>query len=139
MQEGQVWETLMAAGKFIPGNLIFVLDRNGGQIDGPVNEVMSLDPLTDKIKSFNWDCEVVDGHSLTQLKTAFAARQTPKTRARPLFVIANTTKGKGVSFMENNGRWHGVAPTKDEVVKANLEIWGSSGSPQGTLLEGAEK
>jgi transketolase len=138
MQEGQVWEALMAAGKFKPANLIFVLDRNGGQIDGPVQEVMSLDPLVDKLEAFNWECVEVDGHNLEALRAAFARRSAPQHGSKPLFVVANTVKGKGVGFMENGLKWHGSAPTRDETLRAVRELWNMDLSPVGSLLELAQ-
>ena len=135
MQEGQVWETLMAAGKFRPGNLIFILDRNKGQIDGPVEEVMSLNPLVDKIKSFNCNPVSVDGHDVLALKKTLSSFEV-RSEGHPLFVIAETQKGKGVSFMEHPTDWHGKAPKKDELDRALKEILGegNSGLDFGRLL-----
>lgn len=117
MQEGQVWECLMAAGKFRPGNLIFILDRNKGQIDGPVDEVMSLDPLEDKLRAFNLGVQTLDGHDVGGLSRSLASLEI-KPDSRPQFIVANTVKGKGISFMEHPTAWHGVAPKKEELEKA---------------------
>ena len=123
MQEGQVWECLMAAGKFKPGNLIFILDRNRGQIDGPVDEIMSLDPLEEKLKAFNLNVTTLDGHDLGALTRFFASMEI-KAESRPNFVVANTVKGKGISFMEHPIAWHGVAPKKNELEKSLWELFG---------------
>jgi len=136
MQEGQVWECLMAAGKFRPGNLIFILDRNQGQIDGPVNEVMSLDPLEEKIRAFNWDVITLDGHNVDQLKKTFTERKA-NPEAKALFVIANTVKGKGISFMENKNKWHGSAPSVEDLDKALTELFTGKERPFGSLVGSA--
>jgi transketolase len=120
MQEGQGWEALMSAPKFKLDNLIAVVDHNGGQIDGPVAQVMDLEPLADKMKAFNWEVQVVDGHDLAAVEKALAAAQ--KTGGKPHMIIAKTVKGKGVSFMENNIAWHGSAPKKADADKAVEEI-----------------
>ena len=136
-QEGQVWECLMSCGKFLPGNLCFILDANKGQIDGTVDEVMSLDPIGDKIKSFNLEFDSVDGHDCDALNNYFASWNVkPKAKAR--FLLANTFKGKGVSFMEGNIGWHGKAPSKEELAQACKEIYeavGQSDLPNGSVLE----
>lgn len=132
MQEGQVWECLMSAGKFMPGNLIFVLDYNKGQIDGPVSEVMDLEPIVDKIKSFKLDARTVDGHDVNQLKELLASIDT-KPKAKPSFIVAHTLKGKGVSFIEHPTKWHGAAPNKEQLEEAINELWDGSVSPAGRL------
>ena len=121
MQEGQVWECLMSAGKFLPGNLIFILDRNRGQIDGPVEEVMSLDPLSDKLEAFNWNVTTVNGHDVLALKKTLSSFEVRAT-GQPNFVIAETVKGKGVSFMEHPTKWHGAAPKREELELAIAEL-----------------
>jgi transketolase len=136
MQEGQVWECLMSAGKFRPGNLVFILDHNKGQIDGPVSEVMSLDPIADKIRAFNLDVVRVDGHDVAALNGALAKFKAPRVDAAPLFIVADTVKGKGVSFMEHPTKWHGAAPSKIELLQALGELFGQDGrSPFGNLIE----
>ncbi|MBI4062164.1 MAG: transketolase [Elusimicrobia bacterium] len=121
LQEGQSWEAFMAAPKFKLDNLIAVVDHNNGQIDGPVSEVMNIEPLTDKLKSFNWEVQLVDGHDLGAVERALAKAWAAKD-GRPQAIVAKTVKGKGVSFMEHNIAWHGNAPKKDDADKACKEI-----------------
>ncbi len=120
MQEGQAWEAVLSAPKFALDNLVAIVDYNGGQIDGPVKEVMDLAPLADKFKAFNWNTLVIDGHNLKAIDKAFT--EACKAKGRPTMIVAKTVKGKGVSFMENNIGWHGRAPKKDEADKAVKEI-----------------
>lgn len=124
MQEGQVWEALMAAPKFAPKNLCVILDYNKGQIDGPVSEVMNIEPIAEKVKAFNWDVVEGDGHDVTFLKHAIAStsKQNGQTWDRPRFVVANTLKGKGVSFMEHPTKWHGAAPSDEDLERALVEL-----------------
>ena len=122
-QEGQIWETAMSAPKFKLDNLIVLLDYNGGQIDGLTKDVMDLEPIGDKWRAFNWEVSGVDGHNLKALDETFKKVTSAQARnGRPKMLIANTVKGKGVSFMENIPKWHGVAPTQDELKKAVEEI-----------------
>jgi transketolase len=117
IQEGQIWEALMSAPKFKLSNLIVILDYNQAQIDGPVNMVMPIEPLEDKLKAFGWEVSTVDGHQMEAL-----VKNLKKTTTKPHFIIANTIKGKGVSFMENQIQWHGIAPSQAETEKAIEEI-----------------
>lgn len=128
MQEGQVWECLMAIGKFQPPNLVTIVDFNKGQIDGPVAEVMNLEPIVDKVKAFNLDVVRVDGHDVKALKGAIQAQRT-----KPLFIVADTVKGKGVSFMEHHNKWHGAAPSAEQLAQALGEILGAQKFPYGRL------
>lgn len=120
LQEGQTWEALMAAPKFKLGNLTVIADLNNGQIDGPVKEIMDLDPIEDKFKSFRWRTRVIDGHDLGQILSAL--EEAKKSPDAPLAILARTVKGKGVSFMEHQIDWHGKAPSKDEADRAVAEI-----------------
>jgi transketolase len=120
MQEGQCWEALMSAPKFKLDNLVAIVDHNNGQIDGPVDQVMNIEPLADKLRAFNWNVQCIDGHDLAAIEKALAAAQ--KSSDKPHAIIAKTIKGKGVSFMENNIAWHGNAPKKDDADKAVQEI-----------------
>lgn len=123
IQEGQVWEAAMSAPKFNLGGLTAILDYNGGQIDGPTREVMSLEPVADKWRAFNWDVITIDGHDMGQILEALKkARSADIHKGKPTMIIANTIKGKSVSFMEHKIEWHGVAPTKEQMEKALEEI-----------------
>lgn len=121
IQEGQCWEAFMAAPKFKLDNLVAILDYNGGQIDGPVKEVMDIEPVADKLRAFNWDVHPCDGHDLADIEKALAKAWAAKN-GKPQFVLANTVKGKGVSFMEHNIAWHGNAPKPEDAEKACKEI-----------------
>ncbi|MFZ9594840.1 MAG: transketolase [Bdellovibrionia bacterium] len=124
IQEGQIWEAAMSAPKFQLSNLCAILDANNGQIDGSVSDVMPIEPIADKWKAFGWSVLEIDGHDPVQILQAFAqARRASETGdPRPTFILARTVKGKGVSFMENNISWHGVAPKPEESLKAKEEI-----------------
>ena len=121
LQEGQNWEAFMAAPKFKLDNLIAIVDHNNGQIDGPVKDVMDIEPLTDKLRAFNWEVQAIDGHDLGAVEKALAKAWAAKD-GRPQAIVAKTVKGKGVSFMEHNIAWHGNAPKKDDADKAITEI-----------------
>lgn len=123
-QEGQVWEAAMAAAHYKAGNLTAVLDYNGLQIDGPIKEVMSPLPLPEKWNSFGWAVREVDGHDFRDLLDAFD--WAAGIGDRPSMIIANTVKGKGVSFMENNVGWHGKAPDSKQAAQALDEIGAGS-------------
>ncbi len=118
--EGQVWEAAMAAGHFKLDKLIAVVDNNGIQIDGWNKDVMNIEPLKDKWKSFNWRVIETDGNDLARVIEAF--EQAQLSSDRPTVIIAHTTKGEGVSFMENNPDFHGKAPNADELKKALQEL-----------------
>lgn len=120
LQEGQCWEAIMSAPKFALDNLIAIVDHNKGQIDGHVNEVMPIDPLKDKFESFRWEARLIDGHDLSQIEKALDSAR--KAKGKPQVIIADTVKGKGVSFMEHNIGWHGAAPKKEEAEKAVQEL-----------------
>jgi transketolase len=120
MQEGQNWEAFMSAPKWKLDNLIMILDHNNGQIDGAVDQVMDIEPLGDKLRSFKWNVQQVDGHDLAAVEKALTNAQA--ANGKPHAIIAKTIKGKGVSFMENNIAWHGNAPKKEDADKAVKEI-----------------
>ena len=120
MQEGQVWEAAMAAGHYKLDNLCGIVDKNGLQIDGKVENVMNIDPLTEKFLAFNWNAVETDGHDLKQIEDAFGKAKACKDK--PTVIIAHTVKGKGVSFMENEAGWHGVAPNKEQLACALAEL-----------------
>lgn len=120
MQEGQIWEAAMTAGHYKLDNLCAILDYNHLQIDGKVNEVMNIKPVEEKWQAFGWDTSVVDGHDFYKLIDGFDKAR--ETKGKPTMIIAQTTKGKGVSFMENEVGWHGKAPNKEQRDKAISEI-----------------
>lgn len=119
LQEGNVWEAFMQISHRNLNNLITIIDRNRLQIDGSTEEVMALDNLSDKIKGFNINVIEIDGHDFNQI---FDTIENAKIADRPTAIIANTIKGKGVSFMENNAGWHGKAPKKEDYEKAINEL-----------------
>ena len=118
IQEGQIWEAAMSAPKFKLDNLTVILDYNHGQIDGPSDEIMSLEPIVDKWKAFNWNVLEVDGHDRRAMMDVLPRQVSRK----PTFVVAHTIKGKGVSFMEGVIDWHGVAPNDEQLQKALEEL-----------------
>ncbi|MBI4201600.1 MAG: transketolase [Chloroflexi bacterium] len=118
--EGQVWEAAMAAAHFRLDHLTAMVDRNQQQIDGWTKDVMNLEPLADKWRAFGWEVIEADGHNLAQLQAAFSQAQS--VVGKPAVIIAHTIKGKGVSFMENNPKFHGTAPRGDEVAQALAEL-----------------
>lgn len=126
IQEGQVWEAAMSAPKFKLDNLIAIIDYNKGQIDGPVSEVMPIEPLGDKWRAFGWLVKQIDGHDYNQILDAY---EWAKTReGAPKLIIADTVKGKGVSFMEHPTKWHGAAPNAEQTAQAIAEIRGGKAS-----------
>ena len=117
MQEGSIWEGLMHIHQQKLSNLVVIVDKNNLQIDGTVQEIKSLDPLDEKLRAFGFEVTEIDGHNFDEIEQALMnAKKSDKLCA----IIANTIKGKGVSFMENNVSWHGKAP-KDEDLKRALE------------------
>jgi transketolase len=116
VQEGQVWEASMAAAHYNLSNITAFIDHNGLQIDGAVTEVMSPEPLAGKWEAFGWNVSVINGHDFEEIISA--ARSSWNCIDKPTMIIANTVKGKGVSFMENRVEWHGKAPSPDQVIEA---------------------
>ena len=112
IEEGQIWEASMFAGHRKLDNLCIVIDNNGMQIDGRIEEVCSPYPIADKFKAFNFNVIEIDGHDFNQIADAF--KKARETKGMPTAIIAKTTKGKGVSFMENQVSWHGKAPNDEE-------------------------
>lgn len=106
MQEGQVWEAAMSAAHHKLDRLIAIVDRNGYQLDGEVDEVMGVEPLADKWRSFGWDVETVDGHDVTALNELLNRLKRRERSGVPVCVIANTVKGRGVAYMEREPGWH---------------------------------
>lgn len=120
IQEGQVWEAAMFGPFHKVDNVVCIVDYNHIQLDGFVKDIMDLEPLTDKWKAFGWHVIDVDGHDIPALQKAF--HEAEATKGKPTCLIAHTVKGKGVSFMENNPKYHGVAPTEKEKELALQEI-----------------
>jgi len=119
-QEGQVWEAVMEAANYKLDNLIGIVDRNRLQIDGKVEDVMKIGPLEEKYESFGWNVIRIDGHDIKQILDAYEKAKTVKDK--PTVIIADTVKGKGVSFMENEAGWHGKAPNRGELDQALKEL-----------------
>ncbi|MEI7709210.1 MAG: transketolase [bacterium] len=120
LNEGNSWEGAMLAGKYRLRNLIAILDRNNIQIEGDTEEVMPLEPLADKWRSFGWHVIEVGGHDFETLNQA--VEQAQAIHEKPTIIIAHTIPGKGVSFMERDYKWHGKAPNKEEAEKALKEL-----------------
>jgi len=126
LAEGQVWEAAMFAGHKHLDNLVVIVDNNGLQIDGPITEVCDSNPIDEKFKAFNFNVITIDAHDFDQIRDAF--KQARETKGMPTAIIAKSTKGKGVSFMENSVAWHGVAPNDEQyaVAMADLEKVGEA-------------
>ena len=123
IQEGIVWEAAMSAAHYKLDNLIAILDYNGLQIDGETSKVMNINPVENKFKAFGWNVITIDGHDYDQI---FAALDIAKsTVEKPTMIIAKTIKGKGVSFMENEAKWHGSAPNDLELRQALSALGGA--------------
>jgi transketolase len=126
-EEGQIWEAAMFAAHQKVGNLCAIIDYNRLQLDASVQEITSLEPLADKWRSFQWHVLEIDGHNYEQILAAFA--QAQQVTDKPTVVVASTVKGKGVSYMENQLKYHGSVPDKSELVQQALkEIAGEIGS-----------
>jgi len=119
LAEGSNWEAAMSAAHYRLGNLVAILDHNTLQITGRTRDVCSNEPLDEKFAAFGWDVQTVDGHSIPELSDALRARHNA---VKPLCVIANTRKGRGVSFMEDVARWHHGVPSDEEYERALAEI-----------------
>jgi len=122
LEEGMVWEATMAAAHYKLDNLVLIIDYNGLQIDGPISEVMSPEPIAEKFAAFGCHAVEIDGHNIGQIMAALNGARL--TKGRPTAIVARTIKGRGCSFMENRVEWHGVAPKPDEVEKALEELRG---------------
>lgn len=120
IQEGNIWEAAMACSHYQSDNLCAILDYNRFQIDGRVEEIMDIEPIVDKWRAFGWHTISIDGHNISQILDAFL--EAKKTKGKPTIIIAYTTKGKGVSFMENVVDFHGRAPTEEEAKIALKEL-----------------
>jgi transketolase len=123
INEGQIWEAAMAAAKFKLDNLVAFVDVNGLQLDGSTEQIMPMEPLDDKWRAFGWNVLKIDGHDMEQI--ADALEQAKRTAGKPTMILAKTVKGKGVSFMENQVRWHGHTPSDEEYDAALRELTGA--------------
>ena len=120
VEEGQVWEAAMAAGKYKLDNLIGIVDKNGLQLDGATKDIMDLGDLGSKFAAFGWQVFEIDGHDMDQIADAFA--RAAEVKGKPVMILANTIKGKGVSVFENEVRFHGGRPTAAEYETAFSEL-----------------
>ena len=120
IQEGQVWEAAMFAGARNLDNLVVIVDNNGLQIDGKIEDVCSPYPIDKKLEAFNFHVINIDGNDFDQIDAAF--KEAKATKGMPTAIIAKTVKGKGVSFMENNAGWHGKAPNDEEYATAMADL-----------------
>lgn len=120
LQEGQIWEAIMTAAHHKVDNLTMIVDRNHCQIDNRTDKVMEIEPLADKFRAFNWEVFEVDGHDIP--KVIETLEKAKAFRGKPKVVIATTLMGKGVSFMEDNFKWHGVPPNKEQGAIALNEL-----------------
>ena len=119
LQEGNVWEAVMAAAHYKLNNLIAIVDNNGLQIDGSTCDIMNLGNISKKFEAFGWDTIRIDGHNIEEIENAV---NRAKENLKPTVIVAKTIKGKGVSFMENNVGWHGKAPNKEDFERAIEEL-----------------
>jgi transketolase len=124
LDEGTNWEAFMAGGHHKLGNLVAIIDKNRLQMTGFTKEVMNIDPLDDKLKAFGWDVIEIDGNDMYAVCEAFQSLppSDPFTRRKPVAIISNTTKGKGVDFMEGIAKWHGGGIAKEQLDEALVSI-----------------
>ena len=120
IQEGIVWETAMSSSHYKLDNLVGIVDHNGLQIDGANDDVMTVMPIADKFRAFGWNVIEIDGHDMNEILSAFAKAE--ECKGRPTMIVAETVKGKGVSFMENDAGWHGKAPDDEQTAQALAEL-----------------
>ena len=120
LQEGQIWEASMFAGARKLDNLVVIVDNNGLQIDGKIEDVCSPYPIADKFRAFNFNVIEIDAHDFEQIASAF--NEAKETKGMPTAIIAKSTKGKGVSFMENQASWHGNPPNDEQYAQAMADL-----------------
>ncbi len=120
LQEGQVWESVMAASHYRVDNLFAFVDRNGLQVDGFTKDILNVEPISEKWQSFGWHVQEIDGHDISSILNSIEIAKS--ISGLPSVIVANTIKGKGVSFMENQVDWHGQAPNDEQLKKALEEI-----------------
>jgi transketolase len=136
-QEGQVWEAVMEAGHYKLDNVCGIVDKNRLQIDGWVRDVMDIDPLCEKYKSFGWNVIEIDGHYMEEILQAF--EQAKNFKGKPTMIIAHTVKGKGVDFMEDVAGWHGKAPNHEQMLDGLKQLGLSKKIPVEKLLDKAKR
>lgn len=122
LQEGSNWEAAMSAAHYQLSNLIAFVDRNRIQLDGWTESTMALHPVAEKFQAFNWEVIEIDGHNLDEIDNALKQAYKLRSGTKPILILAQTVKGKGVSFMEDQVKWHGVAPKDEDLVKALAEL-----------------
>jgi transketolase len=122
LDEGQVWEAVLTAAHYKLDNVCAIIDNNKFQIDGRTEEIKNLEPLKDKWRAFNWEVLEIDGHDMGQIVAAYDKAEDIK--GKPTVIIAHTVKGKGISFLENQNKYHGIAPSEEEMEKALKELKG---------------
>lgn len=120
LQEGNIWEGVMTAAKYHLDNYVAIIDRNGLQIDGPTEEIMPMKDIGEKFRAFHWEVMEMDGHNFEDITTTL--KKAIEVTGKPVCIVANTVKGKGVSFMENKVEWHGKAPNDQEFAQAMTEL-----------------
>jgi transketolase len=136
-QEGSIWEAAMEASHYKLDNLIGIVDKNALQIDGRVSDVMNIEPLDKKYRAFGWEVLSCDGHDMQQVVETLEKART--TVGKPTVILAETVKGKGVSFMENVAGWHGKVPSVQEMIKGLQELGLDKQIPYSRLLEKAKQ
>ena len=120
LNEGQTWEAAAFAAHHRVDNLTAIIDYNKFQLDGAVKDILYMEPLVEKWSAFGWEVQEIDGHDLVEVMSA--VQKARQVHEKPSMIIAHTIKGKGVSFMENNNHYHGVAPTPEETERALKEL-----------------
>jgi len=135
-QEGQIWEAAMEAGHYKLDNVVGIIDKNRLQIDGWVKDVMNIDPIAEKYRSFGWDVIEIDGHHMEAIVDAL--ENARERKGKPKLIVANTIKGNGVEFMENIAGWHGKAPNVEEMKKGLAQLGLLETLPVDELLESAK-
>jgi len=136
-QEGQIWEAAMEAGHYKLDNLVGIVDRNRLQIDGWVKDVMNVEPLEEKYSSFGWEVITIDGHDMKQV--IHALEKGKGGMGKPVVILADTVKGKGVSFMQDVAGWHGKSPNEEELTKALMELGLGTKVPVRQLVDRAKR
>ncbi|MFN6961789.1 MAG: transketolase, partial [Rhodocyclaceae bacterium] len=122
LQEGQVWEAALFGAHNRLGKLIGIIDRNGYQLDGSVDDIIGVEPIVEKWQAFGWETHVVDGHDVAAVATLFRTLKSDRERTRPVMIVAETVKGKGVSYMETEPGWHLGYLDPSDAARAIAEI-----------------